>query len=347
MDSSTHDQPTGGAAAVSRSPRRLMHPVPPEGTGGFSRTWFPICQSGDVAAGEVIGRDFLDGRVVVVRGASGDASVMSAYCPHLGADLSLGTVIDDDLRCAFHHFRFDSAGRCTATGSGDPVPKHAELFAFPTAERCGLVWAFNGVEAAWELPYFELDGDNFVSRCFPPVTLQCDPWTVIANTADFQHFRFLHGFGFDFDTVAAGYEWNDNGLTADLRATLPDRHTANEVRYYVTHYGTNMTWVEATIDGSTAQLLIGLGIPRTGETEIYTVVAAERHDSSDAAGATADAVLDQLGSVFGLMGAEDNPILGSAHFMPGAMTVTDRQLVHFLQYVRNYPRQHPSADFIR
>lgn len=344
MQNRRQERPSAAADALPRPRRRVTHPVAPEGTGGFSRTWFPVCQSDDVAAGEVVGRDFLDGRVVVVRGASGDASVMSAYCPHLGADLSLGTVQGHDLRCAFHHFRFDMAGRCTATGSGDPVPKHAELFAFPTAERCGIVWAFNGVAAAWALPDFDVAGDDVVIRRFPPVRLQCDPWTVIANTADFQHFRFLHGFEFDFNTVA--YEWRDNGLSADLSATLPARHSAGVVRYRVTHYGTNMTTVRATIDGSEARLLIGLGIPRVGETEVYTVVAAERCDGSDAALAAADAVLDQLTSVFGLMGAEDNPILDTAHFMPGAMTATDRQLIHFLQYVRNYPRQHPSAEFI-
>jgi len=47
------------------------------------------------------------------------------------------------------------------------------------------------------------------------------------------------------------------------------------------------------------------------------------------------------------MGGEDNPILHTAHFMPGTLTATDRQLVRFLQYVRDYPRAHPSADFIR
>ena len=347
MENSSQEQPSGASDALPRPRRRVTHPVLPEGTGGFSRTWLPVCQSADVAAGEVVGRDFLDGRVVVVRSASGDVSVMSAYCPHLGADLSLGIVQGDDLRCAFHHFRFDLDGRCTATGSGDPIPKHAELFAFPTAERCGIVWAFNGVHAAWELPDFDVAGDDLVIRRFPPVTLRCDPWAVIANTADFQHFRFLHGFDFDFATVASAYEWRDNGLSADLSATLPGRHAAGAVRYRVTHYGTNMTTVRATIDGSEARLLIGLGIPRVGETEIYTVVAAERGDGSDAALAAADAVLDQLTGVFGLMGAEDNPILDTAHFMPGAMTATDRQLVHFLQYVRAYPRQHPSEAFIR
>ena len=180
------DASLGGAASVSdgtgalaRAPRRrIRNPVPPEGEGGFSQTWFPICHGADVAAGEVIGRGFLDGRVVVMRGQA----VLSAYCPHLGADLALGTVTSDHLRCAFHYFRFDADGRCVATGVGDPVPKHAQLFKFPTLERHGIVWAFNGDEASWDLPTFDESEGPLVWRHYPTVTLHCDPWTVIANT---------------------------------------------------------------------------------------------------------------------------------------------------------------------
>jgi phenylpropionate dioxygenase-like ring-hydroxylating dioxygenase large terminal subunit len=33
--------------------------------------------------GQIIGKEFLDGRIVVWRGYSGEARVMSAYCVHL------------------------------------------------------------------------------------------------------------------------------------------------------------------------------------------------------------------------------------------------------------------------
>ena len=105
--------------------------------------------------------------------------------------------------------------------------------------------------------------------------------------------------------------------------------------------------MRAVIDGSEARLLIGFGIPRPRETEIFTAVAAQRGDGSPEAVAAAERVLDQLERVFGMMGGEDNPILDTAHFMPGTLTATDRQLARFLQYVRDYPRAHPSADFIR
>src|SRR5262245_41163179 len=118
-----------------RSPRNASH-IPAEGENGlFSQSWFPLCKSQDVQPGQVIGRNFLDGRVVVLRGADGRARVLSAYCPHLGADLATGSVIGENLRCAFHHWEYDGSGRCVRTGIGDPPPPGARLFEFPVLER--------------------------------------------------------------------------------------------------------------------------------------------------------------------------------------------------------------------
>jgi len=114
--------------------------VPFEGEGGlFFQTWYPICLSSDVGAGEVIGRNFLDGRVVVVRGENGRARVQSAYCPHVGADLSVGRVVGNRLQCAFHEWEYDESGSCVKTGVGDPPPRSACIFNFPTLEKYDVI----------------------------------------------------------------------------------------------------------------------------------------------------------------------------------------------------------------
>src|SRR5688572_14597916 len=69
--------------------QRPHNPVPAEGDGGvFSQSWFPICLAEQLAPGQVRGERFLDGKVVVYRTSDGIAHVVSAYCPHVGADLS-------------------------------------------------------------------------------------------------------------------------------------------------------------------------------------------------------------------------------------------------------------------
>ncbi len=94
--------------------------------------------------GQVFGRDFLGTRVVLYRDAAGKIVVHSAWCPHLGADLSVGALVDGQLCCAYHHWRFDAAGACVHIPAGDKIPPGAKIATLPSAEAWGLVWVFNG-----------------------------------------------------------------------------------------------------------------------------------------------------------------------------------------------------------
>ncbi len=76
----------------TRGQKSEVRDLPPQGVGGFDQCWYPIGRSEDVEAGEVMGTSYFDGRIVVFRGMSGEASVLSAYCPHLGTDLTSSTL---------------------------------------------------------------------------------------------------------------------------------------------------------------------------------------------------------------------------------------------------------------
>ncbi|HET8704799.1 MAG TPA: Rieske 2Fe-2S domain-containing protein, partial [Pseudomonadales bacterium] len=51
-------------------------------------------------------------KLVAYRGASGDLHVLDGYCPHMGADLSMGYVEGDSIRCAMHAWRWGKDGVC-------------------------------------------------------------------------------------------------------------------------------------------------------------------------------------------------------------------------------------------
>ena len=145
--------------------RVLGKSIPAEGDNGlFTQSWYPLCLSTELPVGKVLGLPFLDGRIVVYRGASGKVQVLSAYCPHLGADLAVGTVEGDEIKCAFHHWKFADSGQCVKTSLEDPVPPSACLFHFPTQERYGIVWAFNGEKPLFDLPSFDRPDDELIFR---------------------------------------------------------------------------------------------------------------------------------------------------------------------------------------
>src|SRR5262249_34475647 len=116
-------------AVSDAAPRKGYVRMPAEGENGlFTQSWFVVAFSAELAVGQVVGRDFLDGRIVIFRGANGKAQAISAYCPHVGADLQWGAVVGNNIRCAFHHFEYDQTGQCVKTGVGDPPPRAACLF---------------------------------------------------------------------------------------------------------------------------------------------------------------------------------------------------------------------------
>src|SRR5260370_245320 len=111
---------------------------------GFHRCWYAVALARDLPPGSVIGRDFLGTRVVAYRDAAGRPVVQSAWCPHLGADLSVGQIVDGRLRCPYHHWSFDTKGACANIPTGDKIPPSARIFTYPTEEAWGLVLLFSG-----------------------------------------------------------------------------------------------------------------------------------------------------------------------------------------------------------
>lgn len=322
--------------------RVLARPIPPEGEGGFSESWFPICLSSDVSTGTVLGRDFLDGRVVVYRTQDGTARVHSAYCPHLGADLSVGDIHEGRLRCAFHHWRFDDEGLCVATGCGDPAPPRAELFTFPVQERYGLVWAFNGENPTFDLPGFPFPADRLAVRTLEMDEIfPVDPWVFCANTPDVQHIKALHDITFDHgDPDPDDFRWTDHSFRYDLDGRLP---SGDPIAYEVGITGTNIFYQSGSVNGRWFGFIMPFGIPRPGSIRSFLVLAALKEDDEDG---DTEAFLDSVQALEEGIVGDDSPVLHTIHFRPGTTTRSDKSLNRFLKYVRDFPRTHPSQEFI-
>ncbi|MEQ9270071.1 Rieske 2Fe-2S domain-containing protein [Marinobacter salarius] len=53
---------------------------------------------------------YLNGQVIVFRDQIGEASVLSAYCRHLGVGLTEGSVVDGTIRCPYRHWQYGKTG---------------------------------------------------------------------------------------------------------------------------------------------------------------------------------------------------------------------------------------------
>jgi nitrite reductase/ring-hydroxylating ferredoxin subunit len=313
-----------------------------EGFGGvFSQTWFPVCLSEEAAADVVKGFDFLGGRVIVVRDADGRAQVLSAYCPHLGADLCTGEMVEGTVRCPFHFWRYGPDGRCVATGSGDPVPPTANLFAFPTVEKFGSIFAFNGTKPLFDLPDFPGAPEKLVWKIGEYDRLMpADPWVICCNTPDMQHIQVVHGISFDNGMPHQDVEWTPHSMVYHFRGKMRD---GTVIEFRVGIFGTNIYWQDGYVDGRWFGFVAPMGLPAPGKSRLFFAVAVGA-DDADPEGA--QAFLDAMYDMEVRIATEDLPIIERARFRPGTLTKADRTLGRFLQYLRDHPRAHPSADFI-
>lgn len=337
MTSTTINRPRAGNPTGRIQGEKILF----EGEDGlFTQSWFPICLSSDVPVGSVKGYGFLDGRIVVFRGEDGVAQVTSAFCPHLGADLRSGDVIGNDLRCAFHHWKYDGEGRCVATAIGDPPPPTARLYKFVSQEKFGIVWAFNGEEPHYDLPDFPYPEDQLVVRTIVNGEPNCvDPWVQCANTPDMQHIKALHNVKFTQDDPE-DIAWTDHSMLYSFSGIHTDGSPVDNV---VGIYGTSLYYQTTDYAGRWFGFLNPMGLPQPGFAQNYMVLVARKDMGTPE---EIEQFLDFVERLERGVVAEDLMVMSSLKFRPGTLTKSDKTLARFFEYMRAYPRAHPSRDFI-
>lgn len=157
------------------------------------RTWYMAARSRDLQRGSIQSLELGPKRLVVYRDETGQARAMEARCPHMGADLAQGRVSGTDVECAFHHWRVGPNGACPPTLTDGPSICRPVRH-YPTAERWGLVFVFNGPDAHFDLPdaLGDLNDDGRV-KLMSPKLIRSHPHVVLGNGLDAAHLGPLHG----------------------------------------------------------------------------------------------------------------------------------------------------------
>lgn len=336
------DADTGEIRSTPRPRYRLS--VPREGEDGvFSQNWYPICRSADVAAGTVIGRAFLGGKVAVYRGEDGCARVVSSYCVHMGADLSIGRVVGNAIQCPFHHWEYGAEGRCIRTGIGARPPARAQIFAFPTVERWGLIWAFNGEEALWPLPDLDRPDDDLVLLSMDCDIRNCEPYMLTANAFDWQHFGCLHDFHASEPMDEKSIRWGRHSCGFEF---FGKHWLGEETHYKIEVYGTNIYLQQGTLDGRWYAMVVPMGIPAPGTSTTFVQILVPKGDGSPEALTQARYRAAAIADMEMRFVMQDQPVLNSIHFGPTFLIPEDRQFGRFIKYAQSYPRANPAQHFL-
>lgn len=165
--------------------------------------WFQVAWSDDISAGQVRRLKYFGKELVGWRSASGQVTVMDAYCEHLGAHLGHGGHVDGEaIECPFHGWQWNHEGRNVCI----PYEKHPNrgrrIRTYPVVERNDSIYMWHDSEG--REPYFDApdvfgsyaDGSS-ATDYYPQARLyreglELHPQYVLENGVDFAHFKFVH-----------------------------------------------------------------------------------------------------------------------------------------------------------
>ena len=218
----------------------------------LSQSWIAVAHSDELGK-EPLQTWVLGEPWVIVR-LNGEIRAFTDRCPHRLAPLSAGKVVDGELQCGYHGWRFGHDGRATsipALGPTATLPTRACLSpAAAVAEHLGLIWLAPRTPLA---PLPQLPGWNevgYVSATCETVRTPVSAVQLIDNFMDAAHFPFVHptSFGVEdaFDvssdeivrgdwlvtsTFTAPYQNHDDPLVDTGQHPLIQEHTVTKIGF--------------------------------------------------------------------------------------------------------------------
>jgi phenylpropionate dioxygenase-like ring-hydroxylating dioxygenase large terminal subunit len=172
------------------------YPFPP-----YPEGWYLVVESAAVPVNEVVRAHYFGRELVAFRTASGRAVVADAHCPHMGAHLGYGGVVDGEgIRCPFHHWHYDCDGRCDDVPySTSSRPPNVGINTWLVREQDGLILVWfspAGRAPVWDPPTRSEFGEpGWVGYETVGWTIRMHTQELAENIPDMAHFTYVHTVG--------------------------------------------------------------------------------------------------------------------------------------------------------
>jgi 5,5'-dehydrodivanillate O-demethylase oxygenase subunit len=204
--------------------------------------WIAVERSDNLAAGVAKPIRIMGQNYTLYRGSSGKAHVVDARCPHRGAQMHLGWIEEDAIRCVYHGWKFDCTGLCVDQPAElDSFKRKVNLPTYPAREHMGQIFAYFGEGEPPHFPPFpEPEAPGIIDH-WPVYKVPCNYLQCFENSMDEVHVAFTHAPGgshskLSVDLPIISAEEKDWGiLRYGKRASGKVRHTL--------HYAPNIVRV--------------------------------------------------------------------------------------------------------
>ena len=158
--------------------------------------WLAVYRSDDLAPGKVTPIRIMSEDYALYRGAGGVAQIIDYRCPHRRAQMHLGWVEGDAIRCVYHGWKFDCSGQCIEMPAEEPgFAAKVRIKTYPTKEHMGQVFGYFGPGEAPAFPSFPLPSADGIIDAWKVETVPCNYLQAFENSMDEVHVSFVHRDG--------------------------------------------------------------------------------------------------------------------------------------------------------
>src|SRR5262245_33138808 len=164
--------------------------------GLLRRYWIPVAASVELRGNPVKAVRLLGESLVLFRDASGRLGLVEEHCPHRRTSLAYGLVDHEGIRCPYHGWKFDVAGRCLempAEPADTTLTERVRAAAYRVEDLGGLIFAYLGPEPVPLLPRYDLFVWENCLRDIGQAVLPCNWLQIMENSVDPHHLEWLHG----------------------------------------------------------------------------------------------------------------------------------------------------------
>lgn len=159
-----------------------------------SNCWWVAATTEEVTRAP-LSRWLLDQRVVLFRTVANAVTALEDRCAHRWAPLSQGRLIDDEIACPYHGFRYNTHGTCTHIPTQSHVPTALKVRSYPARDHGPFVWIWMGDAAKADpalLPEIPWSDDPAYVRLHGYSEVRCSFMAIQENLIDDAHFNYLH-----------------------------------------------------------------------------------------------------------------------------------------------------------
>src|SRR5262250_3518433 len=163
--------------------------------GLLRRYWQPVALAEELPEGGApLKVKILSEELVLFRDDQGRPGLLGLHCSHRGTDLSYGRIEDGGLRCLYHGWLYDVAGRCLEQPGEPGGGEHRDAIrhlAYPCQEAAGVIFTYMGPRKPPLFPNYDFIRASSDHVCVEKIFHECNYLQANEGNIDPVHLSFL------------------------------------------------------------------------------------------------------------------------------------------------------------